>query len=256
MEPIKVVIITPTTGLCRMGYAQSLARLVMYFSQVQVFEGVENQWLTVDAIEGSGIGANYHTMIKKYLADKETRWTHFLSLEDDMGFDPDILHILARRRLDIVGCTYKTNKGWPVRWTAISKQGKPLGTSLRKSGVEEAYVIPQGVTLVTREVFEKTAKPWFMQGYDKEKDTYTFAQDYHFCLMAAKAGFKCYVDHDASKKIWHIGTINYRWDVGVENTHGPRKERVNGNPGRNLQPESHQRKPEKQGHGGHLGQSL
>lgn len=217
MNELKVVVITPSTGICRMSYAQSLARMVAYFAQVQVFEGVENQWLVPDAIEGSGIAANYHEMVKRYLKD-DAGWTHFLSVEDDMGFQPDVLHILARRDLPIVGCTYKTNKGWPIRWTALGIDKKPLGTDETKSGVEEAYVIPQGMTLVKREVFENTPRPWFMQGYNHETDSYTHAQDYHFCLMAASAGYKCYIDHDASKKIWHVGTKNYRWDV--EDTNG------------------------------------
>jgi hypothetical protein len=233
MDEFKVAVITPTTGICRMGYAQSLAKLVMYFSQVRVFEDIENQWLTVDSIEGSGIAGNYHSMIKKYLNDTKTRWTHFLSVEDDMGFEPDVLHILARRKLPIVGCTYKTNKGWPVRFTAIAKSKvDTIDTDESKHGVEEAYVIPQGMTLVAREVFERTPKPWFMQGYNEETDTYGFAQDYYFCLQAAKVGYTPWIDHDASKRIWHIGVKNYRWDVSDENTHCPRKaleEAENGN---------------------------
>lgn len=228
MDEFKVAILTPTTGICRMGYSQSMNRLIMYFSQVQVFEGVEQQYLTPDSIEGSGIGSNYFEMIKKVLADDRIRWTHVLSIEDDMMFDPDTLHVLARRKLDIVGCTYKTNKGWPVRWTAISKDGKELSTDETKHGVEEAYVIPQGFTLVARRVFEQTPKPWFMQGWSAEEDKYTFNQDYFFCLQASKAGFKCHIDHDASKKIAHIGTKFYRWDVPDENYLAPRKGVNNG----------------------------
>lgn len=225
----RVAIITPTTGICRMGYAQSLARLVMYFSQVQVFEGQETQYLTVDSIEGSGIGANYHAMIKRLLADDKANWTHFLSIEDDMGFEPDILHTLARRRLPIVGCTYKTNKGWPVRWTAIGQDRNPIGTNQGKTGVEEAYVIPQGMTLVAREIYEQTPKPWFMQGYNHEEDKYSFMADYYFCIQAAKAGFSCHVDHDASKKLWHIGTKPYHWDGADEIPFYEKKEQINGN---------------------------
>lgn len=213
----KVVAITPTTGLCRMGYAQSLARMVMFFSQERIFEDEENQWLAVDSIEGSGIGSNYHEMVKKWLKD-DGNWTHILSVEDDMGFEPDVLHIMARRKLPIVGCTYKTNKGWPIRWTAIGLDKQQLVTNENKTGIEEAYVIPQGITLIEREVFENTERPWFMQGYNHETDSYTHVQDYHFCMKASEAGYKCYIDHDASKKCWHIGVKNYRWDV--EDTNG------------------------------------
>jgi hypothetical protein len=146
-----------------------------------------------------------------------------------MGFEPDVLHTLARRNLPIVGCNYKTNKGWPVRFTSIAaNRTESIITDDNSTGIEEAYVIPQGMTLVAREVFETVPKPWFMQGYNSEDDKYTFAQDYYFCLKAAQYGYKCFVDHDASKKIWHIGIKNYRWDVRDENTHAPRKDALMG----------------------------
>lgn len=209
-KQFNVAILTPTTGICRMGYAQSLARLVMYFAQVRVFEKVEVQRLCPDSVEGSGIAENYEYMVTKYLADKATRWTHFLSIEDDMAFAPDCLHILARRKLSIVGANYSTNKGHPQRFTAAGLSERVL-TTADSTGIEQVSLLPQGFTLVAREVYETIPKPWFLMGYSKQSGNYVY-QDYYFSEEAKKAGYKLYVDHDVSKRIYHVGPHNYSWE--------------------------------------------
>ena len=209
LKEFSVAILTPTTGICRMAYAQSLARLVGYFAQVRVFPDLARQMLATDSVEGSGIAANYECMVTKYLNDKDTRWTHFLSIEDDMGFLPDCLHIMARRELPIVAANYSTNKGTPLRFVS-GGLGKKLPTTEDSTGLEEAGLVAQGFTLVAREVYEAIPKPWFMTGYCPETGNYVY-QDYYFSEQARKAGFKLYVDHDVSKRIWHVGTKHYSW---------------------------------------------
>lgn len=209
-KTFSVAILTPSTGLCRMAYAQSLARLVMYFAQYRVFENVAHQNLCPDAIEGSGIAENYERMIDKYLADRKIRWTHFLSIEDDMGFAPDCLHILASRKLDIVGANYSTNKGHPQRFTAAGLSQRVLTTE-DSVGVEQVSLLPQGFTLVSRRVYETLSKPWFLMGYSQKSGNYVY-QDYYFSEQAKKHCFQLYVDHDVSKRLYHVGPKNYTWE--------------------------------------------
>lgn len=214
-----VAVLTPTTGVCRMGYAQSLARMVAYFSQVRIFEDEPVQSLITDSVEGSGIAENYERMVLKYLEDEAVHWTHFLSVEDDMGFAPDVLHMLAKHKLPIVGANYSTNKGPRQRFTAAGLNG-PCVTNEETIGVEEVSLLPQGLTLVAREVYEALPHPWFLMGYSKESGKYVY-QDYYFSQIARDAGFKLFVDHDVSKKICHTGPYNYTWrDVPVEKEYG------------------------------------
>src|SRR5512139_3641519 len=77
VSEFRVAILTPSTGICRVEYAQSLAHLVGYFAQVRVYPECEHQYLVTDSIIGSGIGANYETMVQKWL-DDERGWTHFI----------------------------------------------------------------------------------------------------------------------------------------------------------------------------------
>ena len=213
------VILTPTTGNCRIEYAQSLARLIMYFAQVQVFEGEAEQALYPDAVSGSGISENYERMVERHLENTDPRWTHFLSLEDDMGFPPDALHRLARHRLDIVGANYPTNKGPRQKFTAVGMAGR-CETRENSTGLEEAKLMPQGVTLIRREVFEAMPRPWFLVGWNQERRQHVH-QDYYFSNEARKHGFRIWVDHDLSKDVTHVGPYNYTYrDVPEEAENG------------------------------------
>ena len=200
MSEFRVVVLTPSTGICRIEYAQSLAKLVGYFSQVRVYEECDEQMLVTDSIVGSGIGANYETMLRKWLAD-DRQWTHFLSLEDDMMVPADALHRLARHRVPIVGANYSTNKGSRQYFTA-GKCGQRFVTDEHSTGIEEVDLLPQGFTLVAREVYETLPMPWYTGGY---------MQDYFFSEHARNHGFKIYVDHDVSKETYHIGPHVYTY---------------------------------------------
>lgn len=208
-KTFSVAVLTPTTGICRMGYTQCLVRMAMYFAQVRVFEDCQYQNLVPDSVEGSGIAENYERMVTKYLKDKEVHWTHFLSIEDDMSFPFDALHRLARHRLPIVGVNYSTNKGPTQRFTAVGLKGR-MATNDDSTGLEEASLLPQGFTLVAREVYEAIPHPWFLMGYNPESGNYVY-QDYYFSEQAKKAGFKLYVDHDLSKQIIHTGPKGYTY---------------------------------------------
>jgi hypothetical protein len=207
-EQFNVAVLTPSTGICQIGYAQCLVRLAMYFAQVRVFEDVEIQCFDPDAISGSGIGLNYESMVQKRLADNEIHWTHLLSVEDDMVFPPDALHRLARHRLPIVGANYSTNKGDRQRFTSRSK-GQCVITRHDSTGLEEVELLPQGFTLVSREVYERIPLPWYTGGY---------FQDYYFSERARNHGFKLYVDHDLSKQVRHIGPKVYTYEDALRDS--------------------------------------
>jgi hypothetical protein len=200
MSEFRVAVLTPSTGICRVEYAQSLAKMVGYFSQVRVYEDCESQMLVTDSVVGSGIGVNYENMIRKWLSD-DRGWTHFLSFEDDMMLPADALHRLARHRLPVVGCNYSTNKGARQFFTA-GLCGKRFVTDEHSTGIEEVDLLPQGFTLVAREVYETIQQPWYVGGY---------MQDYYFSERARNHGFKIYVDHDVSKETVHFGPHPYTY---------------------------------------------
>jgi hypothetical protein len=72
------------------------------------------------------------------------------------------------------------------------------------------------VSLIERQVFEKTPQPWFLplwypNAESPDGGVYT-TEDNPFCQRIAEQGFKVYVDHDASKLIGHHGAHTFQWN--------------------------------------------
>ena len=98
-------------------------------------------------------------------------------------------------------------------WLATGQWRQPLTHDVVAGLIVGIVVIPQsfGFALLERRVFEAVEKPMFMIEYCKETGVYT-TEDHPFFRKAREAGFPCYVDHDASKLIWHVGYNNYVWN--------------------------------------------
>jgi len=90
----KIFIATPTTGTCKMSYTYSLTRLLMYYSQNQIFDGIENQHFEFRTIAGSGISANRERLVNDFL---ETDFTHILFIDEDTAFPPEVLKTESKR---------------------------------------------------------------------------------------------------------------------------------------------------------------
>lgn len=205
----KVAILTPTTGTCYMAYAQSLARMVMYFAQARIYDDCEQQQLFPPlSIEGSGISANREDLVHQILTKSDA--THILFIDEDMGFAPDTLHMLASRRVPYVACNYRMRvPGGDFTALALDTKSR-VQTTEEKNGLEEAYYSGFGFALIAREVFEAVPRPRFLIGYNMDNNHYS-TEDMPFCKAAREKGYKVLIDHAASKKIWHVGHFNYNW---------------------------------------------
>lgn len=204
----RLKILTPTTGECKAAYTFSLANLVMYYMQNKIYPDSDSQWLGVKPIMGSGISANRERLAVDAL---KTDATDFLFIDQDMGFHPNVLHVLAEKRLPLVGCNYKMRvKGKGFTTLSLDKKTR-IVTTKDSMGVEPCYYTGFGVCLVKREVFEKAAKPWFLIGYNTEVGSYT-TEDCGFARQLEDTDITWYVDHDASKLVWHVGDYDYKWN--------------------------------------------
>jgi len=171
-------------------------------------------------LEGSGISTNRERLTRQALANPDT--THVLWIDDDMGFAADTLHLLARWRQPIVGCNYRTRSP-PSEFTALNAaENARIQTIADSTGLEEAAYTGFGFCLIERRVFEAVPEPRYPLLWSPTLGDYS-TEDMPFFEKALAAGFKCYVDHDASKKIWHCGNLNYVWNgdyTGHVDTHG------------------------------------
>jgi len=206
-----LAILTPTTGLCRAGYTYSLAKLIMYFSQNRVLPECPDQIVDYHTIEGSGISANREALIVDAL---KTEATHILFIDEDMGFDPRALHVLANKRQKIVGCNYPM-RGPGKGFTALTPDKKArIVTGPQSCGLEPAFYTGFGFCLIERSVFEVAKRPWFLMGYDLDHNHYS-TEDAALGNQLAQLGVPWFVDHDASKMVVHIGTYNYAFNSEV-----------------------------------------
>lgn len=127
-------------------------------------------------------------------------FTHFLWLDADQTFDPDMALILARHDLDAVSAMYYARSGDILPVAYITSPNDPDGFRQYPileipPALWEVHAFGFGACLIKREVFEKTPRPWFTLDW-------RCGEDFAFCRAARKAGFKFYVD--GAYKIGHI----------------------------------------------------
>jgi len=137
--------------------------------------------------------------------------THILFLDSDQTYPPDILNKLLDHRLPIVACNVAT-KSLPPAPTARSDNGtltgEPVYTFPEVTGLEKVYRVGTGVMLISMHVFDSIEKPWFPITWDASVNKFT-GEDWNFCALVQKAGYNIYVDHDLSKEIGHLGTMEF-----------------------------------------------
>lgn len=128
-------------------------------------------------------------------------FTHFLWLDADHIFDPDMALHLAKYGFDAISAMYYARTGEILPVAYMPNENDPEG--FKHYPILEIPPIPWevgafgfGACLIKREVFEKTPRPWFTLDY-------RCGEDFAFCRSARKQGFKFFVD--GGYKIAHIG---------------------------------------------------
>lgn len=195
-----LAISTPSSGYCKAQFAFSLARLVLEYTQKAVLPEVTEQSIEMYSMEGTGVSANREKMVRQFLKGD---CTHLLFIDDDMGFNPNVLHILASRKLPIVGCNYRIRTP-PAEFMA-HRNGVEIQTTRESTGVEPVDYLGFGMCLLERQVLEATKEPRFLIHWNEGEYTTEDVSFFHNCP------YKPFIDHDASKLVWHSGHIQYTW---------------------------------------------
>jgi len=197
-----LAICTPSSGYSKTQFAFSLARLVLEFTQKAVLPEVTEQSLELFAMEGTGVSANREKMVRQFLKGDST---HLLFIDDDMGFNPNVLHVLASRKLPIVGCNYRMRSP-PAEFMA-HRNKLEIKTTAESRGVEPVDYMGFGMCLMERKVLETVPEPRFLIHWDAPSKDYT-TEDVSFFY---KCPYKPYIDHEASRLVWHSGHVQYTW---------------------------------------------
>lgn len=201
-----VAVLTPSSGKCEFGYAQSLANMVLYFCSHAIDDSHE-QGINIMGQQSFSTSCNREMLIDMAMKGD---YSHILFIDDDMSFDPEVLNDLAKRDCDIIACNYPRKK-IPMSFITIGNDFQEIKTTKESSGLEEVRQVGFGMALIKRQVFESIPKPRFPVPYNSAIGEYG-SEDYWFCEQARKNGYKIFVDHDTSKKIGHIGSYVFRGD--------------------------------------------
>lgn len=209
---INVAICTPTAGIVHAAYAMCLPRMMLHFLATPVFGQEDKQrGLNVLCRVGAAIGQNRDDMVDQAL---EGDSTHILFIDDDMGFMGDTLNILLARQMPIVFCNYRF-KAPPCNFMARNKDNSaPIVTRHSSDSLEESFFGGLGFALIERRVFESLGRPRFFPTYDEKTKAYS-TEDLPFYKAARAAGFCAFVDHRASKRVWHNGSYAFNYDENI-----------------------------------------
>ena len=208
MQNLNIAVCTPSLGQTRMSYAISLAKLVAYFATNRLLPDLENQRMDFVACESSGISENRENLVRDSLAIPDM--THMLFIDDDMGFHWTALHVMMARRQPIVACNYRRRQP-PGEFVASTIDGTQyMRVDDESTGLREAANVGFGFCLIERRVMEAMKPPRFLNIW-VEKDQRYSTEDFPFFRAARELGFPVYVDLDASKRVWHEGSMQYTW---------------------------------------------
>lgn len=199
---IRVMVGIPTAGTVPVMFAYSLAGLVARFASTRVPTMPEvSISLVMRVLESSNWITNREKLAK--LAVEEDA-THLMFLDDDMQFDPRVLEMLLGRRQDVVVTNYLIKTIPAKDFVAVGLDGKRVATTDETTGLIPLMYSGFGVSLINTDVFRKVPQPWFQPKFDPKTSEYT-TEDCPFFEKVREAGYKVYLDQDASKLLGHIG---------------------------------------------------
>ncbi len=203
---MKLMISYPTSGMYCAAFGYSLQNMIGFLLTAEPIPDFRFQ---IGLAQGSNWIENREDIGERAVANG---FTHLCFLDDDMVFAPDILVSMvqhAKAGKDIVLTNYMVKEWPPKTFTSIGKDGERVVTGEKSEGLEEVLGGGFGVSLINLDVLRKVQQPWFLPVWRQETGYST--EDMPFFHKCREAGFKVWVDHDASKRIAHVGQFQWSW---------------------------------------------
>ncbi len=217
MREVKLALGIPSTDQVLTDWAMCFAGLFQY-AAVMALPGAETQDVRVFNKRGSLLPKQREETVweaKKWGA------THLLFIDTDHTFPPQLAHGLMQHMRPVVAinCTTKSIPSWPTARNFNPERvgGDVVYSDETKHGLERVWRVGTGVMLISMEVFNnpKVKGPLFAAHWDERNGNYV-GEDWAFCEVLEKAGIPIYVDHDASRLIGHVGTVEYNHSLVVK----------------------------------------
>ena len=132
-------------------------------------------------------------------------------VDSDMKFPIDAPIRLLSRNKEIVGANYRRRRFPNPNFTGMmGKSGafQEFQTTDNSPAMELIDVLPHGMVMCKREVYEKIPQPHYLQEYVPHLNL-EIGEDIYFCQQAQKAGYQIWCDQELSREIAHIGIQLY-----------------------------------------------
>ena len=203
---MRLAICLPCRDMVHTGFAYDLAHLMGHFCSAT--KGNEVMLLTSF---GTLVGDQREGLAEEAV---NSGATHLLWLDTDMRFPKDLPTRLAAHDKHVVACNYPTRKS-PITSVAFDFMGSKRDRVLTRedsTGLEAVAAVGMGAMMVKAEVFTKINKPWFFIPYNPSTGR-MMGEDIWFCQRAREAGYEVLIDHETSKEIRHIGTMEFSHDM-------------------------------------------
>ena len=159
------------------------------------------------------------TIARRNLVDifLKSDFDYIFWVDSDMKFPIDAPVRLLARKKDIVGANYRRRRFPNPNFTGMS--GKPgtfveFHTTDNSPAMELIDVLPHGLVLCKREVYEKIPHPHYLQEYVPELNL-EIGEDIFFCQQAQKAGYEIWCDQELSREVAHIGIFHFNYNLSV-----------------------------------------
>jgi hypothetical protein len=138
-------------------------------------------------------------------------------IDSDMKFPIDAPMRLLARNKDIVGCNYRRRRFPNPNFTGMTGQPgtfQEFQTTDNSPDMELIDVLPHGLVMVKREVYEKIPQPHYLQEYIPAMNL-EIGEDIYFCQQAQKAGYEIWCDQALSRETAHIGIFHFNYNLSV-----------------------------------------
>ena len=138
-------------------------------------------------------------------------------VDSDMKFPIDAPMRLLARNKDIVGANYRRRRFPNPNFTGMrGKAGTftEFQTTDQSPPMELIDVLPHGMVLCKRAVYEKIPQPHYLQEFIPSLNL-EIGEDIFFCQQAQKAGYEIWCDQELSREIAHIGIFHFNYNLSV-----------------------------------------
>ena len=159
------------------------------------------------------------TIARRNLVDifLKSDFDYIFWVDSDMKFPIDAPVRLLARDKEIVGANYRRRRFPNPNFTGMS--GKPgtfveFHTTDNSPAMELIDVLPHGLVMCKREVYEKIPQPHYLQEFVPELNL-EIGEDIYFCQQAQKAGYEIWCDQELSREVSHIGIFHFNYNLSV-----------------------------------------